>query len=127
MKTVLACTILLTGCSAYRITAVDDHAVHAMKVVSRVEITKKTRDVDFQCFEPMLAVLTVGIIPVHCVDTYGVSVTSATGETAQGVYRVSFWGGWVSLLLAPLPSWHLGSGHQDPALAIEGRIRRESQ
>lgn len=127
MRAILACTMLLTGCSAYRITTIDDHALHTVKAASWVEVTRKSRDVDFQCFEPMLSVLTLYIIPVHCVDTYAVSVASSTGETAQGAYRFSVWAGWVSVLLAPLPSWHLRVGHVDPAVAIESRIRGESQ
>jgi hypothetical protein len=134
MKPILAyCTILLTGCSAYRISTIDDGALHAFQVnaASRVEVTKRNKGLEgFQCFEPLLYGLTLGIIPVNCVDTYAVSVTSSTGETAQGTYKVSVWAGWASVLLAPLPNWHwqMGYGYGvDPAGEIEGRVRGTSR
>jgi hypothetical protein len=134
MKPILACcTILLTGCSAYRISTIDDGALHAVRVnaASRVEVTKRSKGLEgFQCYEPLLYGLTLGVIPVNCVDTYAVSVTSSTGETAQGTYKLSVWTGWASVLLAPLPNWHwqMGYGRNvDPAGEIEGRVRGASR
>src|SRR5277367_1567468 len=134
MKSILACcTILLTGCTAYRISIIDDGALHAVRVsaASRVEVTKTNKGMEgFQCYEPLLYGLTLGVIPINCVDTYAVSVTSSTGETAQGTYKVSVWVGLASVLLALLPNWHwqMGYGHGvDPAGEIEGRVRDASR
>jgi hypothetical protein len=105
--------------------------IQSKAAASRVEVTKTNKGMEgFQCYEPLLYGLTLGVIPINCVDMYAVSVTSSTGETAQGTYKVSVWVGWASVLLAPLPNWHwqMGYGHGvDPAGEIEGRVRDASR
>jgi hypothetical protein len=67
------------------------------------------------CFEPMLNVLTLGIIPTHCVDTYRVS----TKHQELGKVKVTSMQGWVALLMAPSPSWQYGYGSN-----IEAQIKK---
>jgi hypothetical protein len=133
MKSVLACTILLAGCSAYRISAIDNEAIRTAPAdtAARVEVTKTSSGLEgFQCYEPLLYGLTLGVIPVNCVDTYAVSVTSSAGDTVRGNYRFSVWAGWASVLLAPLPDWHwqMGYAHDvDPAAKIKDHLRDSSR
>jgi hypothetical protein len=102
-----------------------------MNAASRIEVAKiNIRPDGFQCNEPLLFGLTLGLIPAHCEDIYSVSVISSTGSKAQGEYRVSTWAGWASLLLAPIPGWHwhMGYGYgRDPRAEIETRTREASQ
>ena len=132
MRAMLACVvIMLTGCSAYRITRVDNGTLPAPEAgnFSGLKVTKQNKNPQgFQCWEPLLYGLTLGLIPANCVDTYLVSVTSGTGEKTESVYKVSVWAGWVSVLLAPSPQWHwqMGYGYGvNPATQIERRVRGE--
>ena len=56
------------------------------------------------CFEPMMYVLTLGIIPTHCVDTY--SVSSESREL--GKFKVTSIQGWIALFISPFPTWQYG-------------------
>jgi hypothetical protein len=131
VKTILACAILLSGC-VYRISPGDVSALGAQPVQasSRVEVTQKRGPPQgFQCFEPLLAALSLGLIPVNCVDTFSVSVTQSDGETAQGTYTSSMWMGWIALLMGPLPNWHWqpSTGEGGTAKEIERRVREGSK
>ncbi len=66
----------------------------------------------------MLFVLTIGLVPVHCVDTYRVS---AVGADADAVYTVTAMEGWVALFLMPIPDWHAGFG-REPEPEIERMV-----
>jgi len=132
MKAILACTLLLTGCAAYRVSPGDDGALRAVPVKgsSEIAVTQVRGPLQgFQCFEPLFFTLTLGLIPANCVDTFAVSVTSSFGETVKGTYKSSIWFGWVSVFLAPLPKWHwqMGTGDAGSAKEIERRVRAESQ
>lgn len=58
------------------------------------------------CFEPMFYVLTIGIVPTHCVDRY--TISAGSGEIGQA--KVTMMQGWVTLLLVPFPQWVYGYG-----------------
>src|SRR5277367_1673702 len=78
MKAILACTLLLTGCAAYRVSPGDDGALRAapVKGSSEIAVTQVRGPLQgFQCFEPLFFTLTLGLIPANCVDTFAVSVT----------------------------------------------------
>lgn len=60
------------------------------------------------CFEPMMYVLTLGIIPTHCVDTYKVH----TESKELGQVKVISVQGWVALFMAPSPIWRYGYGSE---------------
>ena len=65
-----------------------------------------TRPEGFQCFEPMLYVLSLGIIPVHCVNTFEVRSSAEPEQLAK--VNVTTISGWAALFLAPLPKWKFG-------------------
>jgi len=54
----------------------------------------------------MLYVLSLGIIPTHCVNTF--EVRSSTEPKQQTKVSVTTLGGWAALFLAPLPNWKFG-------------------
>ena len=58
------------------------------------------------CFEPILYVLSVGVIPTHCVETYRVS----SEDQDFGTVKVTKMQGWLPLFMVPLPSWNYGFG-----------------
>jgi hypothetical protein len=133
MRIAVACLFLVSGCAADRIYPAKGGALPASAVdaASRIEVAKaKGYPEGFQCYEPLLFGLTLGLIPAHCVDSYTVSVVSGTGSEAQGTYKVSTWAGWASLLLAPIPGWHwhIGYGYnRDPVAEIKARVRDTSR
>ncbi len=96
--------IALTSCAAYKIDMV--------KKSSPGVPSESTYDVlqtnDFpsgaHCFEPYLFVLSLGIIPTHCIDTY--SVQNKTVEVAM--FEVISMSGWAALVLVPFQKWRFG-------------------
>jgi hypothetical protein len=49
-----------------------------------------------QCFEPLFYVLSLGIIPSHCVGYY---------QTASGVFRVTTMMGWIPAVYPAFSDW----------------------
>jgi hypothetical protein len=96
--------IALTGCGTYKIVPIGT----LEKVSDSQELLTVLQVNEFpqgnHCFEPMMYVLTLGIIPTHCVDTYNVT----SGEQEIGQVKVTSMQGWVALLIAPLPTWQFG-------------------
>lgn len=122
-------TVLLTGCAAYRIAPENDTALKAAHISpsSKVEVVKQNESPGgFQCFEPMLFALTVGIVPIHCVDTYRASTLTSNGEQVSGTYTVTRMQGWFPLLLLPLPSWRFGFA-EHPEAGVEAAIKGAPQ
>ena len=118
----------LVGCAAYRITLKEDRglaaAVQRAGSDAPIQVSKENRVPEgFQCFEPMLFFLTVGLIPVHCVDTYKASAAELGGES---IYTVTAMQGWVTLVLMPLPGWHFGFG-RNPQPEIESLARKRNK
>lgn len=60
-------------------------------------------------------VLTLGVVPTHCVDDYEVKV----GEEIAGDAKVTVMAGWVPLFMSALPKWKYGSDPNLPAELIE--------
>jgi hypothetical protein len=114
--------VLLTGCITYRIeqTAIDETVAAKVTSDSAIQVSKtNTLYSGMQCFEPMLMVVTLGIIPAHCVNTYEARLLAPTGASSQalGSYAVTSYNGWVALLMAPLPQWQYGHmGKADVAI-----------
>ena len=121
----LLCVFFLAGCAVYRVAPENDAALKAAHVLpsSKVEVVKQSRFPDgFQCFEPMLFVLTIGIVPAHCVDTYTASAFSSNGEQVSGTYKLTRMQGWLPLLLLPFSGWHYGLAQQ-PEVVIEATVK----
>jgi hypothetical protein len=130
MKALLgAVAVLLTGCAAYCIAPENDAALRFAHVsaASKVEVVKQSEfPGGFQCFEPMLFVLTIGIVPIHCVDTCSASAQAKNGEQVSGTYTVTRMQGWFPLLLLPLPSRKYGFV-QRPEANIEAVVKGAAQ
>ena len=60
----------------------------------------------------MLFVLTLGIVPTHCVDDYNVIVE----ENNIGAAKVTTMSGWFPLIMALSPKWKYG---------VEPKIEKE--
>lgn len=128
----LVATMSLAACATYKITpigpsdfssAVKDAGPEA--VITVVEVNESKFPRGFQCFEPMLFFLTLGIIPTHCLSTYQASLESVpTGQTAT--YDVTVMAGWIALVLAPLPRWQFGSA-VDMEKKVEHFVRTTSE
>jgi hypothetical protein len=73
----------------------------------------------FQCFEPMLFILTVGVIPGDCSLDYDFDAFVATRDSVKIVHRrysVTHVVGWVWTVLWLLPGWEVGPpARSDPA------------
>ena len=111
----LLLALQLAGCAAHTVRLTEGAPPLQASPSAQVQVVKLNEfSQGFQCFEPMLFVLTAGIIPTHCVDTYRVSVQDASqaGSNAESTYTVTTMGGWVSLVLMPLPGWHFGTARQ---------------
>ena len=77
------------------------------------------------CFEPLLYVLTIGIIPTHCVERYHVLATREPPETNEGLathFVVTSMQGWITGLLVLSPRWKFGY-IQEPGPEIETILR----
>lgn len=100
--------LLLCSCATYKIEAQGK----INSVVASAESIEVKQENEWpgghHCFEPMLYVLTLGIVPTHCVDTYKVSSESAE----IGTVIVTKMQGWVALFMAARPSWQFGMGNE---------------
>jgi len=107
-------TLILSSCASYKVVPEGDIA-QAKNNSETLVVTKMNEFPEGRhCFEPMMYVLTLGIIPTHCVDTYIVSSESVE----LGRVKVTYMQGWVALLIAPLPVWEYGYGS-----AVESEIK----
>ncbi len=109
-------TAALCGC-AYRVALKDDRGLEAVVKEATTpipfQVSKENKLPEgFQCFEPMAFLLTAGLIPAHCVETYEVT---APGIEAESTYKVTTMRGWVTFFLMPLPEWHAGLGRNPEA------------
>lgn len=63
------------------------------------------------CSEPLLTLLTLGLVPRICIDSYR-AILSSSGHggrtTLERDYRTKSVGGWLALLLLPFPDWKYG-------------------
>ncbi|MBD9425478.1 hypothetical protein IB232_09125 [Pseudomonas sp. PDM15] len=115
MKKIIS-SILLTfigGCATYKVEMTDNASAAKMMLNPDAPILVKQENLHpegFQCFEPMLFVLTFGLIPTHCADTYSAStITDQQKIVPLGSFKITTIGGWAALIIAPLPQWRLGS------------------
>lgn len=81
------------------------------------------------CFEPMLYVLSLGIIPAHCKDSYILKADFGAGKGAKTVeqaFEVTTMQGWLMILYPLLPDWEFGENHDAPERARNTVINREA-
>ncbi|WHI45408.1 hypothetical protein [Microbulbifer sp. VAAF005] len=95
---------LLSACATYKVEP-EDKFSEAISDKDAVAVTRVNKWPEGNhCFEPMMYVLTLGIIPTHCINTYSVS----SGSQELGQVKVTSMQGWVALLIAPFPNWQYG-------------------
>jgi len=100
---IIAC-LAISSCATYKITSKDDFQFLS-EINKEPEIVKVNKyPSGFQCFEPLLFVLTLGIIPTHCVDTYDV----LSDDKIVGQVSITSIGGWVALAIVLFPNWNYG-------------------
>lgn len=113
--TMLLISLMVSSCASYKVETSEEFNFSEVEGKSEQSIElKKTNDYPQggQCFEPMLFVLTLGIIPTHCVDDYNVAVEG--GDIGKA--KVTMMSGWFPLFLALSPSWKYG---------VEPKIEKE--
>jgi hypothetical protein len=103
MKTLLTFSSLLTlsACSVYKVEAVRDfkprlHDKPLAKKPPSEPVRLNSPMEGGQCFEPMFYVLSLGIIPSHCVGYY---------QTGNSVFRVTTMMGWIPAMYPVLSDW----------------------
>jgi len=104
-KTILSlCIATSVGCSTYRVSPLTK--LDIPKEVNAPYQFEKTSNLGEgkHCFEPYLYVLTLGIIPAHCVDRY--SVYNDTQQVGQ--IKVTRMMGWIPLFMSIFPGWQYG-------------------
>ena len=112
----------LTACVAYKVTPTDEFDAQSKAIQHHLRV-KPEEAISIQklnelpeglhCFEPLLYVLSLGIIPTHCLDRYHVSVSSNAQSNAEDLrtdFEVTVLQGWVALLLPVSPHWKFGYG-----------------
>ncbi len=103
---ILISAIVLTSCAAYKVVPEGKLTPVAVNK-GELTVTKTNKwSGGAHCYEPMLYVLTLGIIPTHCVDSYSVS----SELEVLGKFKVTSMNGWAALFIAPFPTWQYGSG-----------------
>ncbi len=99
--------LFITGCATYKVVPLEPLGTlpsnHETITVERIR-TKIPQGAN--CFEPMLTIMTLGIIPTHCVERYSVSFDS----TEIGEVKVTSMMGWVAIIMNPFSSWKYGLG-----------------
>lgn len=116
---ILLGSTFLTGCAAHRISTTNEAAW--VSTDPQPEITQlNTWPEGNQCFEPMLYVLSLGIIPTHCVNRF--EVKSSSNPEQQANVSVTTIGGWAALFLAPLPNWKFGEAPEKYRFKYSGPV-----
>ena len=104
---------LIGGCTTYKVERVENASVAKIAINPDAPILVKQENLypeGFQCFEPMLFVLTLGLIPTNCTDSYSASITTDQQKIVPlGSFKITTIGGWAALIIAPLPQWRFGS------------------
>lgn len=97
--------LLLTSCAAYKV--VPEGRLKTLQEGESFSIKKQNEwSQGAHCFEPLLYVISLGIIPTHCVDTYSIS----TESDKLGTVKVTSMQGWVTFFMFPFPAWQYGLG-----------------
>jgi hypothetical protein len=104
---------LVSACAAYKVVP-EGSVLRASSDSDSISVKKLNKWPEGgHCFEPMLFVLTLGVIPTHCVDTY----SAETDSHQLAKIKVTSMQGWIPLLLAPFSPWKYGY-----ALNVESEI-----
>lgn len=104
---ILLASFLVASCASYKVETQKGFDFSSIKGKNGESLKlEKTNEYPQggQCFEPMLFVLTLGIVPTHCVDDYNVTVE----EKSIGTAKVTTMSGWLPLIMVLSPKWKYG-------------------
>ena len=111
MKFVLSLVIILSlsSCAVYRVQKLPEYNAKSWyEPISELPTTEPKRlnplSEGFQCFEPMLYVLTLGIVPSHCVGYY---------QYGNDVYKVTDMTGWIPAIYPLFSGWRYDFGNNN--------------
>jgi hypothetical protein len=108
-------TLLLAGCSTYKVERIDNINMPALELRSNSVITVTQHNSypeGLHCHEPMLYIFTLGIIPTHCINRYSVMFIKNLNpqeDIPLGTFQITSISGWAALFIAPFPQWKFGS------------------
>jgi len=132
--------LLLSGCTTYKLYSLPDagfddairrSASHGT-LEDRLTIERTTvlpsgssaqvTEAAF-CSEPLIPLLTLGIVPRNCSDKFSAVLSPADGDAEEKLvreYETRFIAGWIALLLLPQADWKYGD-----RLDLEQAVRQD--
>ncbi len=108
-------TLLLAGCSAYKVERSQNINAPMLELRSSSVITvaqDNSYSEGLHCHEPMLYIFTLGIIPTHCINRYSIMLIRSLNSQEDiplGTLKITIIGGWAALFIVPLQEWRFGS------------------
>jgi hypothetical protein len=106
------------GCATYKIESTDEYRPISVDSSTEVFVTRLN---DYpegnHCFEPMLYVLSLGIVPTHCVERYHVSNSNPSERDDVSYdthFTVTLMQGWIALPMLLSRQWRFGYGEDAP-------------
>lgn len=98
-------SFILFSCATYKVSPVAKiESIENEESLEVVQINEWATGK--HCFEPMFYVLTLGLMPAHCVDTYSLE---ENGKRLTEV-KVTKMQGWAALIITLFPNWKYGYG-----------------
>lgn len=119
----------LVGCATYKIEATSEYQSTSVETSSELYVTQVNDYAEgVHCFEPMLHVLSLQLIPTHCIERYNVSDSHPSKRdetTLETHFVVTSMQGWIALPMSLSRQWRFGYG-EDAAVQIEQLVRQEA-
>ena len=136
MRNVIFASVALThlvGCAAYKLAPTSNFETKApmirahlgadpQRTISIVKLNEYPEGA--HCFEPLLYVLSVGMIPAHCLERYHVGIlppAQAKQDDLKADFEVTAMQGWIALFLPLSSRWRFGYG-ENVEEEIRGKI-----
>lgn len=118
---VVSLAAVMTGCAVFKVEsqAGDRFQQLARAQPDALKVAQVTPDLTqgsypypegFQCFEPYLFAVTLGLVPAHCIERCEATVMNSDAAPETAEYTVTSMQGWFMVFLAPLPQWKVGYG-----------------
>lgn len=126
-RAVAVTLVLAQGC-AYKVTPLTpERGFQTIGLSGHFEIERIDEGPRGQhCFEPMLYVITAGLVPTHCLRSYRVTTESDDGSLEERDYELTTMQGWLTLFLPPFPSWYFGAAVEGEKL-VEAVLREQQR
>ena len=114
MRRILVCFavgVFLSGCAVFKIETRGFDTARLASLnpeTSAIEPKKADFPEGMHCFEPMLFLLTLGIVPTHCINRYELIIQEDSGDKKSHEIVVTTMSGWIPLLFIPGHTWQYG-------------------